>query len=115
MKPTNRRLREAVVEVLGLLSSSSAQHTYEQNVLVAHVPSELACMWFDDTYHPSSPDFQSAFSLSELEVLAAFNEVFESTLQEFGGSLPSLSELHSSASWGRLSSAATSAIAALAP
>jgi len=58
-----------------MLASPHAQLRYEQQVPVANIPSELLCGWFDDFYHPGTPEFQQAFSRNELSVLARFSSL----------------------------------------
>lgn len=66
-----------MIEVLGILSSSQKQLTYERDVPGIPVTSELLSMWFDDTYLPDSKAFRECFSENELAMLAAFNEYYD--------------------------------------
>ena len=113
MERTARAIRSAVVEQLRLLADLGAQREYARRVPIADVPSELACGWFDDTYHPSSPGFTSAFTPDQLHALAAFTESFDAILKAFGGSLPDVETFHSSDASRHLASAARSALASL--
>ena len=69
--------RTNIIETLKLISSLEEQLKYEKGVPIAHVPYELFCMWFDDFYHPSSPDFISSFNEKELSDLSEFNQFFD--------------------------------------
>ena len=108
-----RTLRQNLVELLELLADRDAQIRYGQGVPVADVPAELVCMWFDDGYHPDDSAFESAFSPREMEVLAAFNAVYDAALMEIGKDLPVLVELHDHAAWARVVSAACVALRSL--
>jgi len=69
-----------------VLASAHAQLRYEQRVPIAHIPSELLCGWFDEIYHPNSPEFQQAFSRKELSALADFSSVLHKNSRVLPGS-----------------------------
>ena len=99
-------LRAGIVELLELLGDAAAQERYEDGVPLADVPSELQCMWFDDSYIPDSPAFQAAFTVAELAALAEFNHFYDSR----AGALPSgggVRALHRSTAWAEIMAAAT--------
>lgn len=68
--------RVNIVNLLQLIAAPTEQLRYqaEAPVNVAH---ELVNQWFDDFYHPTSPQFASEFSSQELEKLAEFNRFFD--------------------------------------
>jgi hypothetical protein len=66
-----------IIETLRLLASSEKQNAYP-------VPEEWFCFWFDDDYHPDSPDFARAFSALELGAPANINRYFEIIANEIG-------------------------------
>lgn len=72
-----RSVRAGTIEVLELLADLAAQHAYGRNVPTADVPAELACMWFDDVYHPESAVHAEAFTPAEQRVLADFNAFYD--------------------------------------
>jgi hypothetical protein len=74
------------MEELGVLASAHAQLRYEQRVPIAYIPSELLCGWFDEIYHPNSPEFQQAFSRNELSALADFSSVLHKNSRVLPGS-----------------------------
>jgi len=92
-------IRTSIKELLELLASEEAQVEYEKSVPTANVPAELVCMWFDDSYHPSSPQHIEAFSKAERDILAAFNEMYDARVE----SLPAtLSGMHASQQWAEV-------------
>jgi hypothetical protein len=68
--------RVNVINVLQLIAAPTEQMQYQAKspVNVAH---ELVNQWFDDFYHPTSPQFASEFSGEELATLAEFNRFFD--------------------------------------
>ena len=98
-------LRAGILELLELLRDATAQERYEDTVPIADVPSELLCMWFDDSYLPDSPAFQAAFTATELDALAEFDRFYDSR----AGALPSgggVRALHRSKAWAEIMAAA---------
>jgi hypothetical protein len=103
--PVPSVLRASILELLELLGDAAAQERYEDSVPIADVPSELLCMWFDDSYVPDSPAFQAAFTAAELDALAEFDRFYDSR----AGALPSgggVRALHRSAAWTEIMAAA---------
>jgi hypothetical protein len=106
-------VRAGVVGALKLLSDPAAQLQYERDVPIAHVPAELFCGWFDDSYHPDSPAHRAAFSDQEREALAQFHVEFESASAEIGNVPSRVSELQALDPWVRVVAAARSALSAI--
>jgi hypothetical protein len=89
-------LRQQGIEILRLISSVDKQIEYERDVPIANVPSELVCQWFDDFYHPRSPQFKAAFDAEELNRLADFNDYFHKRFKNLPGNLE---EMHRCEEW----------------
>lgn len=68
--------RVNIVNVLQLIAAPTEQLRYQTKAPV-NVAHELVNQWFDDFYHPTSPQFASEFSLEELKMLAEFNQLFD--------------------------------------
>ena len=68
--------RVNIVNVLQLIAAPTEQLQYQTKAPV-NVAHELVNQWFDDFYHPTSPQFGSEFSSRELEMLAEFNRFFD--------------------------------------
>jgi hypothetical protein len=69
-------IRSGIVGALQLLSSPERQLDYERRVPRVRVPTELLCMWFDDTYLPHSEAFARCFSSREFDAITVFNNYF---------------------------------------
>ncbi len=99
--PDQNHIRPGILKLLDLLGDAAAQQRYEHEVPIANVPAELVCMWFDDSYQPESPAFRSAFTASELQLLAEFNRFYDSrarALPSSGG----VRGLHQSKAWAEI-------------
>jgi hypothetical protein len=95
-------LRERLIGILKLIASFDDQVAYQRSVPIADVPAELVCLWFDN-YHPDTDLQKRAFTAAVAEALAAFNCMYEHHVED----LPStLSELHASEHWKRVSTTA---------
>ena len=82
---TEADLRETAANVrihlLGLLrtfASPAEQRDYQLAVPFVPVPTELACGWADDLYHPDAAAHALAFSPAERAALAGFDAEFRS-------------------------------------
>ncbi len=106
-------VRNGILDLLALLADPEAQRAYERDVPLADVPSELFCGWFDDTYIPSSPAFQLAFSEEERAALANFSEQFDAIGSAFGKRPPPLDVLQTLERWKSLEHAAARTLARL--
>ena len=105
-------LRNNIIELITTTSSSSAQREYESKVLIASVPAELICGWFDDLYHPETELFSSSFSQSELDALARFHEFYALRVDQIppeGG----VDALQASDAWIEVQNRARSTVEAL--
>jgi len=92
-------MRGNIRDTLDLWSSAEQQLRYEADVPHVYVPIEMFSWWFDDHYHPDSPDWFAFFSAAEVEAMTQFNAVLEAsddTLEaalESGASVARLQEL----------------------
>ena len=68
--------RVNIINVLQLIGAPADQLQYQASAPV-NVANEVVNQWFDDFYHPTSPQFASEFSSQELERLAEFNRFFD--------------------------------------
>jgi hypothetical protein len=77
--------REALADLLDLLSRGEEQLNYERSLVSAgHAPTELVSMFCDDFYHPKDPGFIAAFSDEELRRLGhLYGLLVESSRQDF--------------------------------
>ncbi len=66
-----------ICRVLELLGSEEQQLEYERRVPWVDITTELACVWFDDTYRADDPQYPVQFTRAELEALAAFHEFYD--------------------------------------
>ena len=88
-------VRKGIVETLQLLARPEEQNAYP-------LPVEWFCFWFDDLYHPNSPAHHRAFSKTESEVLANFNDFFEAVSEQIGEPPATPDELRSISAWQEL-------------
>lgn len=103
--------RKNIKEHLQLLSSAEEQLEYQCNVPHVNVAVELACMWFDDYYHPEDKIFRSGFSESELQVMSDFSADFDNVLAHFPSEhMPETVDLVERLEWARLTQAAQKAL-----
>lgn len=68
--------RVNIINVLQLIAAPSEQLLCQAKAPV-NVAHELVNQWFDDFYHPTSPQFASEFSSEELKMLTEFNRFFD--------------------------------------
>lgn len=73
MSSTAIPYRDRLIEVIGTLSSGAEQLAYQEQVPIAYVPDELVCQFFDDSFHPKSPEFTGEFSNDELKAVCVFS------------------------------------------
>jgi hypothetical protein len=78
--------RVNIINVLQLIAAPTEQLRYQAKAPV-NVAHELVNQWFDDFYHPTSPQFASEFSKQELETLAEFNRFFDERISLLPDSL----------------------------
>jgi hypothetical protein len=95
--------RANIINTLQLISSPTAALEYQRQVPAVKVAAELANQWFGDFYHPGSPQFDSAFTVAELEELARFHRSFDAKVDALPGELQALL---SSLVWSQVSSEA---------
>lgn len=101
--------RQAMKDLLELISSLDDQVDYEREVPHGNVPSELVCMWFDDQYFGDQPWFHEWYSKREREVLAVFNALYndkKEALPMDGG----VAALHATPEWHEVVAAARRAL-----
>ena len=92
-------IRASIRNVLEIIASKEEQVYYEKNVSIANVPTELVCMWFDDSYHPNSGQQREAFSIEEQEILSKFNSFFDARVD---GLPMTFAELEVSPQWDEI-------------
>ena len=92
-----------IINTLQLISSPIAALEYQRQTPTVNVGHELVNQWFDDFYHPGSPQFESAFSGVELAELARFHRAFEAKVDGLPDDLATLLE---SPAWEQVSSEA---------
>lgn len=99
--------RVNIINVLQLIAAPGDQLQYQAKASV-NVASELVNQWFDDFYHPTSPQFASEFSSEELKRLAEFNRFFDERVSL----LPdSLAEMLKVAVWSEVAAKANEVLA----
>ena len=77
----DKEYKRAVLETISLIADPEAQIQYEKDVPIAHIPSELICIWFDDRYHPGTKVFNATFTEEERKILKDFNQEYDSLLK----------------------------------
>ncbi len=102
--------RKIVIEQLQMLASESEQLAYEKNVPHVDVTAELVCGWFDDSYHPDSPQFRSCFTETELGALEEFDAVFESHRAALPPSKGTVTCWLASSAWRKVMDAASETV-----
>ncbi len=105
-------LRNSILKEIQLLADLNSQIKYENDVPIAHVPSELVCGWFDDLYHPGTELFNNAFSKQEKAILAEFNKQYEELLKKVNPKAMSgtVADLHKDKQWQIIVSSAQEAM-----
>lgn len=105
-------IRGNIRDTLDLWGSAEQQLRYESNVPHVYVPLEMFHWWFDDYYHPDSPDWVAFFSAAEVEAMSNFNGVLDSddaTLEAALASGASVARLQELPIWRALMEAARTA------
>ena len=65
--------RDRLIDVIGSLASGAEQLAYEADVPITYVPDELTCQFFDDSFHPKTPEFIAELSADELKEICIFS------------------------------------------
>ena len=99
--------RVNIINVLQLIAAPADQLRYQAKAPV-NVANELVNQWFDDFYHPTSPQFASEFSSEELERLAEFNRFVD---ERFSLLPDSLAEMLKVAAWSEVVAKANAVLA----
>lgn len=99
MSELQQNLRANLVSTAEFFKSADAVREFQIQVPHVFAPTELFCMWFDDTYNPDSAEFIDAFSSVELEAIKIFNASMEHLSIEAGEQLPSIERLVCLPSW----------------
>jgi hypothetical protein len=87
-----------IINILQLIATPADQLAY-QAVAPVNVARELVNQWFDDFYHPDSPQFLGEFSAAELAWLAEFHACYDA----YADQLPdSLAEMLQSSLWAEV-------------
>lgn len=94
--PSIQETRQAVYDVLELLSSAELQVKFHLKSPTANVALELLCLWFSELYHPGSLLFTRSFSSEEQALLQEFNRYYDMRK----GKLPkTIEQLHDDSDW----------------
>ena len=106
------RIRNNIIDYLGLASSPTEQRDYERRVPIAQVPNEIINQWEDSV---DSTDFgwysEPEYSLDEQTALKDFNRVWNLVADETPNPLPySVDALIGTPIWQRLIDAAGDAL-----
>ena len=117
LQPSMRRLaehtRNGVIECLTLASSFDAQVRYQADVSIAHVPSEVICMWEDLVIDDIvAGEFADVFSEAEADAVREFDVAWERLSSTLPDPLPALAETQELPEWGELRRAAAAALRA---
>jgi len=99
--------RVNIINVLQLIASPAAALAYQRQVPAVKVANELVNQWFDDFYHPGSPQFEAAFSGDELAELANFHRSFDAKAD---GLPDDFGALLASSAWRQVSSDASAVL-----
>jgi len=94
-----QNLRANLIAIAELFKSADAVREFQTQVPHVFVPTELFCMWFDDTYIPDRVEFINAFSSVELDAIKIFNTSMEHLSIEAGDPPPSIESLVTLSSW----------------
>ena len=86
-----------LIQTVQMISDLEAQKSYEKNVPIADIPSELISSWFDDCWYPDDKEFLNLFTTKEINVLKEFSAYYEQKLKKMP--LTSFSEMHESFQW----------------
>jgi hypothetical protein len=84
MNALQQNIRVNVADLAKLFSSESEFKEFQLQVSDVFAPTELFCMWFDDTYMPEDMDFVAAFSPAEHESINAFSSSLDKLSAESG-------------------------------
>jgi hypothetical protein len=79
--------RANIINTLQLIASAEAALEYQAQLPSVSVSRELVNQWFDDFYHPRSPQFKAAFSDVELAELGRFHRFFDERVDALPGEL----------------------------
>lgn len=106
-----QRVRNGLNCYFEIVSSYEEQQAYERNVPIAHVPTEVICMWQDSVDGDHLDWFKEpAFSYAEQTAIREFHAVWKEVIEDTPQSLPALSELIGTEPWERLRIAAEAAL-----
>ena len=106
--------RQVIREQLEMLACEADQREYESNVPHVDITTELIAGWFDDSYHPQTPDFRSCFSIDELELLDSFNTLFGARVDRLPESNGTVESWLSSSVWREVMRAAAETLQRIA-
>ena len=93
-----KRLRQNVFDVLELWTSKDEQLTYQENVPIAQVSSELFNQW-EDFYYPDSDSFTLAFDKKERQILSDFDKILNHICDKTIGNLPYITDFVKTNDW----------------
>lgn len=102
MNELQQNLRANLLSIAELFKSADALREFQNQVPHIFAPTELFCMWFDDTYIPESAEFIHAFSSVELDAIRVFNASMEHLSLEAGDPPPSIENIVALPSWSEV-------------
>ena len=109
-KIVSQRIRNRIIEYLGLASSFERQREYEANVPIANVASEVICQWEDWVDEGRFEWYGSpVFSRAEVEAMKKFHATWDLVADCVDGR-PRLEEVQKVSEWARLRDAAAEAL-----
>jgi hypothetical protein len=82
--------RANIINILQLIASPADAVEYQRRAPGVNVAGELVNQWFDDFYHPGSPEFEAAFSHGELTELDCFSRFFDDRVNTLPDELTSM-------------------------
>lgn len=91
MDAVPRQIRRTLLDLLRLIASREQQLAYQARVPIADVSAELFCRW-DDLYQPQAPALCQAFTASELQALADFDEALNQIADATPETLPPIQQ-----------------------
>jgi hypothetical protein len=102
MSNLQQNLRVQILSVVELFTSADAVKEFQISVPHVFAPTELFCMWFDDTYLPENAEFMGAFSSVEIDAIKTLNVSLERLSNEAGDPPPSIDMLVILPSWSEV-------------
>ncbi|WP_345267345.1 hypothetical protein [Nocardioides nanhaiensis] len=110
-----QRIRNRIIEYLGLAASFEAQREYEREVPIAHIPYEVINQWEDQvrTNPRENPYNTDIYDHAEVEALSSFQAVWDSVAAAVPENYPALAEVQAMPEWTLLRESAEDALGVL--